>query len=112
MDSKRDTIFLDEAGRWYLGDFGSMVNEDSRIRSTTQLLCPERISPETVATWRFDWFRLLVVVVVARETFREKFNDNFASEDLVHMNAAKVLLYCCQSLQEKDMIKRFQDNLP
>jgi serine/threonine protein kinase len=69
MDIKGSNIFIDNSGRWSLGDFGSCCRIDELVTSSTTIFCLENViglkgKPD------FDWFMLLVALVI--ETLPDK----------------------------------------
>ncbi|KAG2436525.1 hypothetical protein HYH02_011463 [Chlamydomonas schloesseri] len=64
MDVKADNIFIDAAGRWWLGDFGSAVRTGSAIMSTTRWFAPPAATIKAAAVPQFDWHMLAVAMVI------------------------------------------------
>jgi serine/threonine protein kinase len=68
MDIKPGNIFIDSAGNWYLGDFGSCTLEGSTILSTTEVYYPRRIIG-TPSKFAYDWYMLCAAVVSKIKTW-------------------------------------------
>eukprot|EP00198_Chlamydomonas_reinhardtii_P009986 XP_001699323.1 predicted protein [Chlamydomonas reinhardtii] len=65
MDVKADNIFVDAAGRWWLGDFGSAVPKGSAITSTTRWFAPPAAAKAAAtAVPEYDWHMLAVALVI------------------------------------------------
>ena len=66
MDIKEANVFVDGAGVWWLGDFGSAVEVGTPITSTTRGLHPDLVgwSPAVPAraAWAHDWFMLAALL--------------------------------------------------
>ena len=63
MDVKPANIFLNMAGEWFLGDFGSCVHVNGVIRETTRVMLPKNYEPE--ASPQIDKYMLGVTLVLA-----------------------------------------------
>lgn len=61
MDVKLGNVFVDAAGQWYLGDFGSCVAYGALIVSTTRACYPDDIVGKP-AEYRHDWYMLAVLL--------------------------------------------------
>ena len=53
--SQGSNVFLDAAGNWWLGDFGSAVREGEMIASTTPSFAPRRAILGRPARKGYDW---------------------------------------------------------
>ena len=65
MDVKGDNVFVDNSGAWFLGDFGSACRMSEVIRTTTPTFY--HCSMGTNAIPKYDWFMLLVLLLVELE---------------------------------------------
>ena len=63
MDVKGSNIFIDQAGDWYLGDFGSTRNIGENVLTTTPSFYPTSLSG-LPALPKYDWFMLLVAILI------------------------------------------------
>ena len=63
MDVKGSNIFIDQAGDWYLGDFGSTCNIGHKVITTTPSFYPTNLCG-LPALPKYDWFMLLVTVLI------------------------------------------------
>jgi len=50
-----DNIFVDQAGLWWLGDFGSAVRVGEAVRTTTPWFAPMKNMFSETAMVSFDW---------------------------------------------------------
>ena len=90
MDVKGDNVFFDAHGAWYLGDFGSACVVDSPIRSTTESFyhCSVVGRP---ARPQYDWFMLLVMLIIELGDNKDKWTVTFVDEGGRHVSEARVL---------------------
>ena len=64
MDVKEGNIFIDHLGSWWLGDFGSCVEINGEIRSTSTFCYPENLlAKKTLARPMYDFYMLCTVLV-------------------------------------------------
>jgi len=63
MDVKGSNIFIDQAGDWYLGDFGSTCVKGETVTTTTPSFYPTNLG-STRAYPKYDWFMLLVTILI------------------------------------------------
>lgn len=64
MDIKLENIFLDSNANWFLGDFGSTIPVNTRIKSITSCLYPTDIYEKTRSSFHFDWFGVSVCLLM------------------------------------------------
>lgn len=76
MDVKEANVFVDAAGGWWLGDFGSAVREGAHVTSTTRGLHPEledwHLRRPTPAQRRFDAYMLAALLVRQLDAPRDR----------------------------------------
>jgi serine/threonine protein kinase len=72
MDIKGANIFVDMNGQWLLGDFGSICPIKSDVTSCTTFFCKEDVIG-LEAHPKFDWFMLLVVLMIETLENRHSF---------------------------------------
>ena len=63
MDVKGSNILIDQAGDWYLGDFGSARDVNEAIFTTTPSYYPVSLCG-LAAHPKYDWFMLLVTILI------------------------------------------------
>ena len=63
MDMKEANIFVDVAGLWWLGDFGSCVVEGSPIRTTTPAYNPRNHAEGLRSEFWYDWHMLATLLL-------------------------------------------------
>ena len=63
MDVKGSNILIDQAGDWYLGDFGSARDVNEAISTTTPSFYPVSLCG-LPAHPKYDWFMLLVTILI------------------------------------------------
>ena len=63
MDVKGSNILIDQAGDWYLGDFGSTRAAGEAVFTTTPSFYPTSLSG-LPALPKYDWFMLLVTILI------------------------------------------------
>ena len=55
LHAQGHNIFVDQAGLWWLGDFGSAVSIGQAVRETTPWFAPKRNMSGLPAKVSFDW---------------------------------------------------------
>ena len=65
MDVKGDNVFVDFMGAWFLGDFGSACRIGEDIRTTTPTFYHRSMGISAFP--KYDWFMLLVLLLVELE---------------------------------------------
>jgi serine/threonine protein kinase len=65
MDVKGDNVFVDNSGAWFLGDFGSACRIGEVIRTTTPTFYHCSMGANAIP--KYDWFMLLVLLLVELE---------------------------------------------
>jgi len=63
MDVKGSNILIDQAGEWYLGDFGSTRDIGELVITTTPSFYPIDLCNKP-AQPKYDWFMLLVTILI------------------------------------------------
>lgn len=67
MDIKEANIFIDYQGKWWIGDFGSCVQDYSPIKSTTIGYHPDLVDwmskDPILAKFEFDWYMLGALLI-------------------------------------------------
>ena len=63
MDVKGSNIFIDQAGDWYLGDFGSTCVKGGTVTTTTPSFYPTKLGGMSAYS-KYDWFMLLVTILI------------------------------------------------
>jgi len=63
MDVKGSNILIDQAGDWYLGDFGSARDVNEAVLTTTPSFYPVSLCG-LPAHPKYDWFMLLVTILI------------------------------------------------
>ena len=63
MDVKGSNILIDQAGDWYLGDFGSACDINDPVITTTPSFYPADLCG-LPAHPKYDWFMLLVTILI------------------------------------------------
>ena len=63
MDVKPANIFLTTSGNWILGDYGSMVQNGTKVVSTTESFLPEHVIGRIAARPGFDFYMLAASLV-------------------------------------------------
>jgi len=74
MDVKGDNVFFDNSGAWFLGDFGSACMIGGQIRTSTPTFYHGALGG--VAHPRYDWFMLLVLLLIEMEE-KDKWSQRF-----------------------------------
>lgn len=55
LHAQGDNNFMNQAGLWWLGDFGSAVSFGQAVRKTTPWFAPKRSMSGLLANVSFDW---------------------------------------------------------
>jgi hypothetical protein len=63
MDVKEANVFVDAAGHWWLGDFGSCVAPGSPIRTTTPAFNPRGQAEGLPSAFWYDWQMLVSLLL-------------------------------------------------
>lgn len=89
MDIKGDNIFIDSDGNWVIADFGSCKFEGDLVISTTKIFYYESLFGKP-AIPQFDYFMLLVVLLIETLPDKHKFFETFHDRDSIHISKEKV----------------------
>jgi len=94
MDIKAQNIFVDTDGKWYLGDFGSMILANKVITSSTWMYWPFEASFVSIGTIYIDWFMFLVFILIETLKDRKSYQSYFfAKVSDSHVDKDKVINY-------------------
>ena len=89
MDIKGDNIFIDSDGNWVIADFGSCKLIGKPVGSTTKIFYYESLFGKP-ASPEFDYFMLLVVLLIETLPDKHKFSETFHDRDSFHISKDKV----------------------
>jgi serine/threonine protein kinase len=82
LDIKTDNVFVNQAGEWWLGDFGSArsfaSDSTDTVYSTTEPYYPTSILGRKPSP-RFDWYMLCVMLCICAADAREAWTEQFGS---------------------------------
>jgi hypothetical protein len=92
-------VFVDTAGNWYLGDFGSTVRVNAPIHSYTRWFLPCNMMQQP-AQFKHDWY--LLAVMLAAELHKEDWKEQLFEHDCVSTRKLRSAASTAQlsSLQE------------
>lgn len=89
MDIKGDNIFIDWDGNWVIADFGSCKLRGEPVTSTTKIFYYENLFGKP-AIPEFDYFMLLVVLLIETLPDKHKFSETFHDRDSIYISKDKV----------------------
>jgi hypothetical protein len=89
LDIKGDNIFIDSDGNWVIADFGSCKLIGKPVGSTTKIFYYESLFGKP-ARPEFDYFMLLVVLLIETLPDKHKFSETFHDRDSIHISKEKV----------------------
>ena len=79
MDIKGSNILLDQAGEWYLGDFGSTCRIGGSVISTTRSFYPDDLIGKPAMS-KYDWLILLVVILIEMLPKKHLWNEELCDD--------------------------------
>ncbi|KAG5180578.1 hypothetical protein JKP88DRAFT_166388 [Tribonema minus] len=101
MDIKATNVFVDTAGNWYLGDFGSTVRVNDPIHSYTRWFFPNNMAQQA-AQFKHDWY--LLAVMLAVELHKEDWKEQLFEHERVSTRKLRIAASAAQLESLKEVL--------
>jgi serine/threonine protein kinase len=108
MDVKGSNIFIDQAGDWFLGDFGSTCVKGETVITSTPSFYPTNLGGVS-AYPKYDWFMLLVAILIEMMPKKQEWYTELCDTEpriVTLPRVAKALTKAIDSADVSEQLKR------